>query len=370
MSTSRFEGNLALSDVNAPGVLLVNEGDTVTVHYVDADDGQGGFNLPRSDAALVDCTPPNVLSVAFSNVSATSARLTVLADEPIVIEAVYGTSCALPSGSVTGEGLSTTATVDLTGLLPNTIYRVKVLASDEAENLTLDDNGGLCHGVTTANVPKFFTEEFLGNGDLQGDVLAFHPAANPDGYDACRRDPPSSFFTDPAGGTTISLSDDGSQLVTVTGGNTVKLYGIAYSSFYVNANGNLTFGALDGTYTESLTQHFALPRIAACFDDLNPSAGGTISRKQLLDRVAVTFQNVPEFNTTNHNSFQLELFFDGRIRVTYLALAATDGIAGLSRGTGLSPLFVENDLSNLPACEFVPPTQQSAAPTRTVTIPF
>jgi len=348
-STSRFSGSLALAGVDAPGALLVGAGDVVTAHYVDADDGQGGSNVMVTDTASVDCTPPAVLSVSFSNVTATSARVTVLADEPISAEALYGTACASPSGSAGSEGLSTTATIDLAGLVPDTTYRVKILASDEAGNTTLDDDGGACHDVTTADAPRFFTEEFLGDGDLDALALVFSPATHADAYDACRR-AASGFHTNPAGGTTLSLTDDGSVLVNLTGGKTVELYGTAYASFYVNANGNLTFGASDGTYTESLAQHFARPRIAALFDDLNPAAGGSVSRKQLTDRVVVTWQNVPEYNTSNQNSFQIELYFDGRIRTTYLAMAATDGIAGLSRGTGLSPAFVEMDLSSLEAC--------------------
>jgi hypothetical protein len=366
-NTSRFEGTLPLSSTNAAGVLWVSAGDTVTAHYLDADDGAGGFNVSVSDAALVDCTPPNILSVGFSNVTATSARLEVSADEPIGVEALFGFSCALANQSQAGEGLATSATVDLTGLQPDTTYFVKVVATDEAGNETLDTNGGSCHTVTTLDVPNFFTEEFLGDNDLDATTLAFEPSADPDGYSLCRR-AHGGFFTDPAGGTNVVLSDDGSLLVSVTGGKTVKLYGTSFSSFYVNANGNLTFGALDGTYTESLTQHFALKRVAALFDDLNPGAGGTISRKQLADRVAVTWQNVPEYNTTNQNSFQIELFFDGRIRITYLALAATDGIAGLSAGAGVSPVFVESNLSGAPSCEFIPPAQSSAAPSGTGTV--
>ena len=46
------------------------------------------------------------------------------------------------------------------------------------------------------------------------------------------------------------------------------------------------------------------------------TSGGTISRKQLPDRVAITWLGVPEYQTTNQNSLQIELFFDGRVRIT------------------------------------------------------
>jgi hypothetical protein len=347
--TSRFAGSIALSGANAPGVLRVNPGDVVTARYVDADNGAGGFNVQVTDTAVVDCTAPNVLAVSFSVVGATSARLNVTADEPVVIEGLYGVACASTTSSQASETLATNASVDLTGLQPGTSYFVKVVATDEAGNATLDTNGGLCHVVTTDDVPNFFTEEFTGNGDLDGTTLEFTPALGDDSYYSCRR-AATGFHTNPTGGTTLVLIDDGSAQVTLTGGKKVKLYGVEYSSFFVNANGNLTFGTSDGTYTESLSQHFTLPRVSALFDDLNPAAGGTVSRKQLPNHVAITWQNVPEYQTSNQNSLQIELYFDGRIRVTQLAVAAADGIAGLSRGGGQSPLFVEVDLSATPSC--------------------
>ena len=96
-----------------------------------------------------------------------------------------------------------------------------------------------------------------------------------------------------------------------------------------------------------------MPRISALFDDLNPSQGGTVSWKQLADRAAVTWEDVPEYNAGNANTFQVEMFFDGRVRVSYRAIAAADGIAGLSEGNGVDPEFFESDLSSMGDC--VPP---------------
>jgi len=360
-NTSRFEGTLALAGVDAAGVLLVSAGDLVTAEYLDADDGGGGMNVLVSDSAPVDCQPPMVLSVVFSNVTATSVHLTVSADEPITADALVGLVCGMPSASAGSESPASVAEIELTGLFPNTTYAVSVEARDEAGNLTIDDNGGACHTVTTANAPNAFTEEFLGDNDLDGLQFLFRPTAGLDGYELCKRGV-AGFPTDPSGGSTIVSTDDGSGFVSVGGSDTVKLYGTAYASFWVNANGNLTFGASDSTFTESLAEHFSLPRVAALFDDLNPSAGGSVTRKRLDDRIAVTFQNVPEYNQSNQNSFQFELFFDGRIRVTYLGIAATDGIAGLSRGAGVPVQFVETDLSNAPPCVAGGPRGRPGAP--------
>jgi uncharacterized repeat protein (TIGR03803 family) len=138
--------------------------------------------------------------------------------------------------------------------------------------------------------------------------------------------------------------------VTPSGGQTVSLYGTAYSSFLVGSNGNVMFGSSDTLSAESLANHFARPRVSALFDDLNPaSGGGTVSWRQLGDRVAVTYQTIPQFIGTDSNSFQIELFTDGRIRITCLGIAATDGLIGLSRGTGVPAGFTSSDFNTYPS---------------------
>ena len=46
------------------------------------------------------------------------------------------------------------------------------------------------------------------------------------------------------------------------------------------------------------------------FVDLNPTAGGAISWKQTADRVAVTFDEIEDYDTGGRNRFQIELFFN------------------------------------------------------------
>ncbi len=203
---------------------------------------------------------------------------------------------------------------------------------------------------TTAGQADYFTQQFEGGFDLQNTTLTLVPDNSADYYHLCG-EPAAALPTDPAGGTALTLSDDGSQ--TISFGITVKLYGVPYTSARVNANGNITFEANDGTWQETLAQHFALPRVAAVFDDLNPATGGQVSWKQLPDRIAVTWLNVPEYETTNQNTFQIEMFAAGDIRITWLTINAADCIVGLSEGQGLPPDFVPTDLSQYQAC--VPP---------------
>ncbi len=210
--------------------------------------------------------------------------------------------------------------------------------------------------VITQTGGQYFTELFSGSGsdvnDTEGFTYTFTPVATPDGYTAVRAAAPA-FPTDPTGGSTLPLGDDDSRLVTLGSGAQVALYGTSYSSFFVGSNGFITFGSGDVRRIENLSDHFSLPRIAALFDDLNPATGGSVSWKQLADRVAVTWQNVPEYLTTNQNSFQIEMFFDGRIRITILSIDALDGLMGLSRGTGQPADFARTDFSLGPLPRFL-----------------
>ena len=135
------------------------------------------------------------------------------------------------------------------------------------------------------------------------------------------------------------MDDDDREAVSVCNdpaiGQGAVLYGIEYCTFYVGSNGYITFTRGDSDFSESLRDHFDLPRISALFTDLDPSTNGLINWRQLIDRVAVTYLGVPETGESDINTFQIEMFFDGRIQISYLDLSATGGIAGLSAGTDL-----------------------------------
>ena len=208
---------------------------------------------------------------------------------------------------------------------------------------------------TTLEQPDYFTEEFMGGIDLEALTVAFIPDGSGDCYDVCSEEA-TDFPTDPSGGTVISPGEDGWVHVQLSGGETVLLYAASYDGFYVNSNGNITFNGGDSTWNETLPVHFNQPRISALFDDFSPQNGGTISWKQLSDRVAVTFEDVPEYGTSNDNTFQIEMYFDGEIRITWLSTDASDGIIGLSEGNGVPDDFIASDLSSAHPCGPRPPT--------------
>jgi len=162
--------------------------------------------------------------------------------------------------------------------------------------------------------------------------------------------------------------------VTLTGTNTIALYGRRTNVFFIGSNGYITLDSGDTSYTESLATHFALPRVAPLLHDLNPPAGGTISWKQLLDRVVVTYQDIQDLGGPGSgNNFQIEMFANGRIMITYLALHAATALAGLSAGQGVPSDFAESDLSAHSAGPLVSPgiisqsSNQSVLPGRSAT---
>ncbi len=302
--------------------------------------------------AAVDCTPPNILDVQVTDIEPRSATVLIGADEVVRGTVYYGPSCDYLPDSASG-GYGDPASVSVTGLQDQSTYFFTVVATDEAGNEVGDDNGGMCYVFSTPDIPDFFTEEF-GSNDLDYLTLLFTPNASVDFYVGCTEEI-DELPTDPAGGTNIYLSDDDYELISIGGGETVSLYGDSYSSFYVGSNGYITFGAGDTNYTESLEGHFDLPRISGLFDDLNPSSGGTVSWKQEDDRAVVTYLNVVEYGTSNPNTFQIEMYFNGDIRVSYLSISASDGLAGLSEGEGLDPDYYASDLSAMGACGPRPP---------------
>jgi len=243
-------------------------------------------------------------------------------------------------------GGSTSVTLSINAAatsLPSAIYTDTIIFSNVttgiAQSRTVTLNVGIEH----------LTELFSGPGfDLDFTQLIFTPDGSTNYYGPCIL-PAVGFPTDPTGGTTLILTDDSFQMITLIAA-TVNFFGSSFGTLFVGSNGYITFGVGDSDFTESVADHFSRARISALFDDLNPATGGTVSWKQLGDRVAVTYLNVPEFGLSSQNSFQIEIYFDGTISITYLAVAASDGLAGLSKGAGAPPIFVNSDFSALDTC--------------------
>ncbi|MDQ1258065.1 MAG: Dockerin protein, partial [Candidatus Hydrogenedentes bacterium] len=153
----------------------------------------------------------------------------------------------------------------------------------------------------------------------------------------------------------------------------IPFFGKPYYQFMLAANGYVSFKGVSSTSVNNfptLAAHYAIPRISFLFGLLSPSSGGDIWVRDLDDRVVVTFEKVPEFIELDSpispwptspwpNTVQLEMFYNGQIRITYQDVMITNVICGLSDGNGvpldlseafedLAPLEETVDLSELP----------------------
>ena len=212
-------------------------------------------------------------------------------------------------------------------------------------------DSGFCpaFSFTTLEQADYFTEEFTSGVDLEDLSIHFIPDGTGDYYGMCGI-AANELPTDPAGATTIYPGEDGWVHLDLSGGETVWLYGTSYEGFDVNSNGNITFNGGDSTWNETFSIHFNRPRISGLFDDFSPQDGGRVSWQQFANRAVVTFENVPEYGSNNDNTFQIEMFFDGEIHITWTSAEAGDGIVGLSEGNGLPGDFIESDLSAAGPC--------------------
>ncbi|MEO0481872.1 MAG: hypothetical protein AAF196_20595 [Planctomycetota bacterium] len=150
-----------------------------------------------------------------------------------------------------------------------------------------------------------------------------------------------------ASGTALGLGDDAA--ATAALGFTFSMPGGSMvTEVDVDSNGRLfEVGAEASDFSESVGELLGDPTaiIAPFWDDLNPSAAGEVwVHNAASGAVSITWDAVPEFGTATSNTFQAQLFPSGVISFHYLAMAATDGIVGLSSGNGATdPL--ESDLS-------------------------
>jgi len=202
--------------------------------------------------------------------------------------------------------------------------------------------------VTVTSSGEYFTQQFTTSApfNLANRSVTFVP--DPGGFYRATIRAVSAFPTDPAGGAVLSLTDDGFVAVSAPPGRSFPFFGVPHPQVYIGSNGYLTFGSGDWEYRVSLASHFDRPRLSALYVDLNPAARGTISWRQLPDRLVVTYDNVRQWGTDDSNTFQVEVFFDGRIRLTWLRVDAAAVLVGLSPGGGVPAGFANSTFVSFP----------------------
>jgi len=142
---------------------------------------------------------------------------------------------------------------------------------------------------------------------------------------------------------TINLTDDGTQEIGIP--FSFPYQGQNWSSVFVNANGNLTFGAGNTDFTESVAELLSgPPRIAALWDDLSPQEGEVFVQAD-ADSWTVRYVNVPQFLAGDSNSFSITLSANGEVTIDYDNIEALDALAGITQGGGAADPG-ETDLSS------------------------
>lgn len=355
MVATRSDGVVA-----ADGQVNVVHNGTVTVTYQDASD-ENGVARVDVDTANVDCVPPQIADVQVTQVTGLGATIEFEVSEPARGRIRYGTSCAALHDVRRGTESSTTQQIELLGLEDDTAHFFAVEAEDAAGLVDVDDNGGACYSFTTLFLRNYFTDRTEHSlireaNPLNGQSITFSPDGSPHFYAACRQ-PVTAFWTDPAGGSPPLPTNFGSWPETfeviLEGGQLVWLYGQSYDRFHVSRYGSINFSAPDSEDEFTLSHHFSAPRVTA-MGRFNDGPRGWVSTKQLADRIVITYQyyqfDVPG-PAAQDNHAQIELFFDGRIRLTTLALSSRNGFTvGLSEGNGVPPDFVSSTLRASPLC--------------------
>jgi Peptidase family C25/Propeptide_C25 len=350
-ATGIFTGSVPCNQVataTPDGLLNLSHDNTITATYMDV--GTGGLPTSVVATALADLMPPVLRTVQAENITHSAAQLSFTSDETAAVSVRAGIFRGGPYSIIRQEeGMGLQHITSLSGLQRECEYFFVIDATDEAGNTVTDNNNGQDYSFTTAEDPDYFTEQFSSSdNDLDYTSITFTPDGSSNYYNVCKST--ITAFPSGAGGAQLSLENDGDKKITLTSGKTIKLYGTSYSSFYINANGNITFLGGSSDSSESTTDHFAVPRICTLFDSLDPEAGGTITWSQFSNRVVVSFMAVRERSTAKTASFQTVMYFDGTIQMSFLDVMNTDGLTGISAGAGKPVGFVESDLSSYGTC--------------------
>ncbi len=172
-------------------------------------------------------------------------------------------------------------------------------------------------------------------------------------------------------GTNLNLSDDDSATVNLP--FVFKLYDDTTSSVHVQSNGGITFrGDIQLSYSNHALPDTNGTMIAVYWSDQNPASHGGVYYQFFGDTMAVIeWYQVPEYNGSSYNTYEIVLYSDGRIKLQYFTIGDySDETVGIqskdaySTGNGwyIQYVYNSNPASHVPGdstvIEFQPPIPQ------------
>jgi hypothetical protein len=154
-----FTGTIQLAESHAIAGnkrLDVQHGDTVTVRYVDSDNGAGGTNIEKTAVSSVDGIAPEIFNIQTGRVTSDSIEIRWEISKPATCSIRYGDIELDRTEEIRIP--NTTHSIILSELSPCTYYYFVITATDSAGNSSVEDNLGTYHRINTFDREIFYYE--------------------------------------------------------------------------------------------------------------------------------------------------------------------------------------------------------------------
>ncbi len=158
--TAIFTGHIELSDTDSSESLLVNDGNTISVSYIDSLDDM------VSDESLIEVDSPSISNLDLTPKNDLTCKVTWDTDEPTTSLVKYGNTQVLTREKY-DDDYKTHHEVTLTGLVKDTQYNIEVTGFDEASN-----------SIDNSNIQQFTTPDT----NIQPSILVIEDAGSADNY--------------------------------------------------------------------------------------------------------------------------------------------------------------------------------------------
>jgi hypothetical protein len=148
-SSGIFSGSCLISDTQKgnENVLIVDNNDTITATYHDANDGSGNAK-DVIVTANTDCSRPTISDVHIMMITSGSAHITWNSEKPGSSVLLYGTN-QNPDKLIKIDESKNFHVIRLTNLEPCTRYFFKVGTEDSVGNIVIDDNENMYYQFVT-----------------------------------------------------------------------------------------------------------------------------------------------------------------------------------------------------------------------------